>query len=298
MKIISWDVGIIHLAYCIMEYSETENRFKIYDWSQINLIDNNEEANICKVELKKDKICGCTGKYFYQDDNGELVYLCGKHKSKYDYTPIDFDDYYTKKDEKTKCCFLEKECGTGAYYYHGTDGYCKSHAKLLLKRLNDSKKLNSVKKVNSMKVSIDELRYNLITILDSMPHLLKVEKVLIENQPSLKNPKMKAISSTIYDYFLIRGIIDKSKNNSHVKMVKYISPSNKLKVDEDNTIKTLSKTADNKKYKLTKQLGIQYCKQLIKHDEENLKFLGTQKKKDDLCDAFLQGAYYLSLVKN
>ena len=101
---------------------------------------------------------------------------------------------------------------------------------------------------------------------------------------------MKSISSTIYDYFLIRGIIDKEKTQSKIHTVKYISPSNKLKVDADNTIKTLSKTADNQKYKLTKQLGIQYCKQLIAHDTINLDFLGTQKKKDDLCDAFLQGA--------
>ena len=35
-------------------------------------------------------------------------------------------------------------------------------------------------------------------------------------------------------------------------------------------------------------------KEILKHDKKNLEFLGTQKKKDDLCDAFLQGAYYLS----
>ena len=69
--------------------------------SQINLIDNNEEANICKVELK-DK-SGVP--VFYQDDNGELVYLCGKHKSKYDYTPIEFDNYYTKRMRKLNVVF-------------------------------------------------------------------------------------------------------------------------------------------------------------------------------------------------
>ena len=44
---------------------------------------------------------------------------------------------------------------------------------------------------------------------------------LIENQPTLRNPKMKAISSTIYDYYLIRGIFDKDRTNSNIKLVKY-----------------------------------------------------------------------------
>ena len=41
---------------------------------------------------------------------------------------------------------------------------------------------------------------------------------------------MKAISSTIYDYFLIRGIVDKDINNSNITKVKYMCPSNKLKL--------------------------------------------------------------------
>ena len=55
------------------------------------------------------------------------------------------------------------------------------------------------------RMEIDRLN----TELDKRKHFLECKMVLIENQPTLKNPKMKAISSTIYDYFLIRGIIDK-----------------------------------------------------------------------------------------
>ncbi|VVU94919.1 hypothetical protein CPAV1605_644 [seawater metagenome] len=298
MKILSWDVGIIHLAYCILEYDENNKKFKIYDWKQINLTNYNEDDYKCMIEIKNKGVCGCNGKYFYTNENDEKVYLCGKHKSKYDPEFEELEKYFVNRKEekiKNKCCYEKdgKECSRNGYYYKDDKCFCTVHAKCIVKKLNNNKKLQSIKKVNSMKVSIDELRLNLVTKLDELSQLLKVEKVLIENQPSLKNPKMKAISSTIYDYFLIRGIVDK-KNNSTITSVKYISPSNKLKVDADNTIKTLSKTADNKKYKLTKQLGIQYCKQLIQHDQVNLDFLATQKKKDDLCDAFLQGAYYLT----
>ena len=51
-------------------------------------------------------------------------------------------------------------------------------------------------------------------------------------------------------------------------------------------------TNEAKAYKMTKELGIKYCKELISHLPEWLAILNNHKKKDDLCDAFLQGAYY------
>jgi hypothetical protein len=294
MKIISWDVGIIHLAYCIMEFDKDKNTYKIYDWKQINLTNFDENLYKCCKNNKNGEKCNSNGKYFYTENN-ERKYVCGRHKSKYIPKIITIDEYF-KKEKGDVCNYInkEKKCSKKSTYQSEKYCYCTVHAKSFIKRENKSQQLQSIKKVNSMKMSIDILRYNLVTKLEELPQLLNVDKVLIENQPSLKNPKMKAISSTIYDYFLIRGIIDKERTKSNIKYVKYISPSNKLKVDEDNTIKTLSKTSDNKKYKMTKQLGILYCKQLIKNDKNNLDFLDTQKKKDDLCDAFLQGAYYLS----
>ena len=82
-------------------------------------------------------------------------------------------------------------------------------------------------------MTIDVLRLKLIKELEDRKNLLDVETVLIENQPTLRNPKMKAISSTIYDYYLIRGIFDKAITNSKIEKVKYMSPSNKLKLAND-----------------------------------------------------------------
>ena len=309
MKILSWDVGIIHLAYCILEYNSENNKFKIHSWEQINIASD-------KVDTKCN-CCNKNGKYYCLNSKDEKVFLCGTHKKKYVPIQVTLEDLFIKvgkltsgKDKGNTCQFESKvKCSKNSTYQAKTnldeklkftDSYkeechCTVHAKSIIKKINNSRKLQSSKKVNSMKLSIDTLRYNLVSELESRPHLLNVDKVLIENQPAFKNPKMKAISSTIYDYFLIRGMFDKERTKSVIESVKYICPSNKLKVNEDNTIQTLSKTSDNKKYKMTKQLGVQYCKQLIKHDQSKLDFLATQKKKDDLCDAFLQGAHYLSL---
>ena len=38
MKVLSWDVGIIHLAYCILE--KNEDTCKIIEWNNINLLNN------------------------------------------------------------------------------------------------------------------------------------------------------------------------------------------------------------------------------------------------------------------
>jgi hypothetical protein len=37
---------------------------------------------------------------------------------------------------------------------------------------------------------------------------------------------------------------------------------------------------------------------MIFHDKENSDKLSKYKKKDDLCDAFLQGAYYINKTSN
>ena len=41
---------------------------------------------------------------------------------------------------------------------------------------------------------------------------------------------------------MIRGITDKERTNSNITLVKFMSQSNKLRVNEDQTMDTLSKT--------------------------------------------------------
>ena len=95
----------------------------------------------------------------------------------------------------------------------------------------------------------------------------------------------------------MRGIIDKNKTKSTITNVRFINPSNKLKVNKDKTIKVLQKTADGQKYKMTKKLGIEYTKIILQNEKKWLTYLDTYKKKDDLCDALLQGYYYMSKIK-
>ena len=41
-RILSWDVGIINLSYCLIEYNKDNKKWKILDWGIINLTDRNK----------------------------------------------------------------------------------------------------------------------------------------------------------------------------------------------------------------------------------------------------------------
>jgi hypothetical protein len=111
---------------------------------------------------------------------------------------------------------------------------------------------------------------------------------------------MKSIASTLYDYYLIRGIIDKNITNSNIVTVKFISPVNKLKLIDNNDLNKLENAkqneTDTKTYKLTKNLGIKYCLENINHLTDWTAFFNNNKKKDDLADSFLQGIYYYNSI--
>jgi len=289
MKIISWDVGIKNLAYCIMEKTNNnELPYKIHNWGVLNSIEK------CLL-----KCCGhgltpnsssdnCTRKVLYTNKiYGELRGYCAIHKR--EFTPIDCECIPVKCDD---ICSFSDKCKKTAQFNINNQLYCKTHKKNIITKFTKHQLLVKYKPPNCNTVDIKVLKRNMIELLDNNKDiLLNVDHCVIENQPSLKNPKMKSIAETLYGWFLIRGQID---NQNPIKNLTYMCPSNKLKVNEDNTISILSRSRNStEKYKLTKQLGIIYCKQLLKNDPDNLTFLGNNSKKDDLCDAFLQGAYYI-----
>jgi hypothetical protein len=283
MLICSWDVGIIHLAYCIIDYHPDEHhRFEIVKWKQINLIPKSDLV-CCGKNKKGNKKCTKLAKFVCNNQG-----YCGSHRKNC------LNTYVPISGKKFVCCHeKKKKCSNSAtFMFEDDDGknyYCGKHI--------DKKSypvLTPIRNKKTNKVPIKLLQARLLKKLDSMEILMDVDHVVIENQPSLKNPKMKAIASTLFDFFLMRSTIDKESSGCNIQKVTYISPNNKLRLDEKNTIKVLSRAeSKTEKYKMTKALGIAYCKRLIKHNKKQLTFLLNNKKKDDLADCFLQGCYYL-----
>lgn len=297
MKVCSWDVGIKNLAYAIIDYNFETKKLKMFYWGIINISNAADVVqNKCDGHLKSGKACekpemyhsARTGKGYCKSHRNQYIKLEKEWPIKCFDPAVNINQCsYILPNKGTRCTAKSKYCIVN----DNDNSLCTTHYKRLISSINKTDKLTKVKKDNASDTTHFDLCKNLISKLDALPELLDVDEVLIENQPSLLNPKMKTIASFLYSYFVTRGISDnKSKDLSAVR---FISPSNKLKVNEDHSVSILSGAKDDKKYKLTKQLSVQYTKQLLSKETEWLNHLDSYKKKDDLCDAFLQGYHYL-----
>lgn len=343
-RIISWDVGIIHLAYCVLEInyldetSKKKPEIKIIDWDEINLIEDDRITLTCsgrkalKSKSAKDserEICGNNARFYIQPlDGSKMIGYCkthlGQHADHYDDADVE-NLFVENKPDKNNICFTcsfkqknSKVCGKKSKYTYtepelagalldpednvsSDELYlCPAHYK---SELIKKKKLYSpqpIKNLIAKNYPTAQLQLNLIVKLDSLAeHFAKldIKEVVIENQPVLKNPKMKSIANTLFDYFMMRGVVDKI-HGLDISMVKLMAASNKLKLNNDNTISVFKNNKDDKKkYKITKDLGIQYTKKLLENDLDQLEYLESYKKKDDMCDAYLQGRYYLEIYR-
>jgi hypothetical protein len=318
MIVISWDVGVIHLGYCVLEYSVDEKnnieKFEILDWDEINLLENVRlELHCCeKLNAKKNETpanCSKNATYCLKTGNGTEHGFCKTHlkKSSNYWSPSDTKKLFKRVKTDKTCDYAKKDgtrCDKKTNFVLKQNGekryFCTTHYKSELGKKMREYSPQLIKNTIVQKYPTSELQLNLVKKLDTLiEHFAKlgVEEVIIENQPSQKNPKMKSIANTLFDYFMIRGYVDKL-HNLDIKLVRFMCPSNKLKVDADNTIQVLKGNKnEGKKYKLTKLLGIKYTKQLLENSPENLECLNLHQKQDDMCDAYLQGRYYLQFIK-
>lgn len=289
--ILSFDVGIIHLSYCLLtkkEFIKPDGtkyyNWFIVDWNNIDMTNRDEQK--CECGLKAS---------LTTTTNGIIKYFCKKHGKKINVVNKPYEELFTGINDKN--CII---CNKKAKFIQlsTNDFLCTVHSKQKYKNIIKESQVKNFKIKSSKTLNFDDTKYKLMMLLESKPNLLLADYVVIENQPSFKNPRMKSIASTLYDYYLIRGIIDKHITNSNIKIVKFMSPSNKLKLANDGDTKQLIKVKkesnETTSYKLTKSLGIKYCLELINHLPTWVNHFNSFKKKDDLADSFLQGAYFIT----
>lgn len=279
MLILSFDVGIKNLSFCITKYNEEKNNIEIKEWGIINLL---------KDKIDKQKKCDkCTKFAKYKTKNNEY-HFCQKHQKVLKLLkPFCLE----KIDKKLDKCSMEK-CKKKVKYTLNGKNICASHKVELQKEYNNTYKVLKIKLVNCKTLDMNEMLIKIIQVFDNKYlQFLLVDKVLIELQPVLKGPKMKTISNHIYSYFLINGVC-----NEKLKMDKvcYINASNKLKFFDEN------KEKDLKIYKNRKKIAIENTKIVLNklNQEKFLKIFEESKKKDDLSDSLLQTLYYLEVNYN
>lgn len=179
---------------------------------------------------------------------------------------------------------------------------CPNSAHYAVKGINGQSM--SVCKVHSKAYPTDELKRTYtcanITLYElarlAIEQLDKIDfsdcqEVIFESQPKI-NPKMKNFSMLLFNYFVIRYIVEKPAHLQKIKEIRFVSSKNKLRVYDGPYIPCQLKS----QYSRNKFFGKEYCKYIIRHNPTQLKFFNNFKKKDDLADSFLQGSYYLMIA--
>jgi hypothetical protein len=234
MKILSFDIGIVNMAYCLMETDENK-RVRILDWQVMNIA-GIPDCSMCKKRAKS-------------------YVLLANHKD------------------------------PAAVSY-----YCSAHTKTYVEKHFQKKDIVAIKDTKDM--DLDYLGGILYKQLEQRVQLFdNLDAVLFENQPVLKNPKMKSIQMILYSYFLHK----KTLCGASISILKFYTAKKKLEI---KGISLDVSTFDKKEYKDRKALGKLICKEILKKmaDYDNLNKLEDKTKQDDLCDCFVQGIEYLQTL--
>ena len=84
------------------------------------------------------------------------------------------------------------------------------------------------------------------------------------------------------------------KESSSIKSVHMVNARNKLKVYKGEPVSIPFKNDKKNKYKINKFLSVEYTKNMIQNQTDEIKHIfNSSKKKDDLADSYLQGIYWI-----
>jgi hypothetical protein len=279
MKLVSFDVGIKNMAYCVLIIEQ--NTFYVQDWGIINLMyEKEEETQQCNflIKGKQPKICNKKAKYYKNNH-----FLCETHakmackqfswtlpnkifrknilnqKTKQELFTLGKDFQFLQEPLKTK-----KEC-----------------IDLILQQVQEKCLEPIVKKKKKTAGDIDLISIGraLKEELNKMSWVQEISHVIIENQISTIATRMKTLQGMLTQYFIMQ---DRNIN------IEYISSSNKLK-------NLISNEVQENNYQQHKKDSV-FIAQKFVQENESLQSWNSAfdiRKKDDLADAFLQGIWYM-----
>lgn len=319
-RIISFDVGIKNMAYCIFDVVHTESSptITILDWNILNLskssltaATDNSDVPSCmhamsigkpskKNPIPATKLCGKKSKY-HKDD----FYVCEKHAKESKKWTMPKKEYSEKALQKLKMDALKTFVKNENIYF-----FTSIPDKIKKQELIDKvvqhyetrcwvENPKPVKAVNAGAIDLISIGRNLYSQISQIPHMKTVTHVVIENQISPIANRMKTIQGMLAQIFILYDIAE----------IEFVSSANKLKdfVKDSSTVVKDSSTAVKEKkekekppvnaaYKQHKTDGVTFCRQFLGDyfTHRWATFFNESGKKDDLADSFLQGIWYIN----
>lgn len=291
MKILSIDVGIKNLAFCLFEKCSNDDpkqtHFKIIKWDVVNI----SEQNSMKCEfVDKTGICNKPAKYGKNN-----TCFCLKHSKKQQYfvPKSDLKPAFINKQKLEKLHQIAEK-----YKIKYNIPIKKAELLEIIHNYINNACFEEITTTNASKVDLITIGKNIKTKFDAIfKNEGVIHHVIIENQISPIANRMKTIQGMIAQYF----IMNESANN-----IEFISASNKLKgasihekaqVKDDENVEDTKNANEKTKYGDRKKMGIIKCLEILNNDvimannmEDHFKL---HAKKDDLADSFLQGIWYI-----
>ena len=301
MKILSIDVGIKNLAFCLLEKPSSLQHFKITKWDIINI--SEQEDNLLCDFTEKNVICNKPAKFKKNDQC-----FCLKHSKKQPNLQIPTSQQKPAFINKQK---IQKLCEIATS--HGIKYQPKIKKIDLVQLINEYIHQNYFENIESKKadkIELFDIGLNIKTKFNKLFETEgKIDYVIIENQISPIATRMKTIQGMIVQYFIM--------SNIQVDHIEFISAANKLKDFGTNTNNSENNTENNSKHNVylgntekqekpkksektkysdRKKMGISKCLEIITNDfrfNEHVNYFSKHKKKDDLSDSFLQGLWFI-----
>ena len=275
MKLLSIDVGIKNLSFCLFEIhspDQKSNHLKVIKWDNIDLSEKTESK--C-IEIDKNGLCDKPAKF---TKDGKCYCLKHSKKQEFLHPTTDLKPSYINKQKIQNLIDIADK-----YKIKYENPPKKANLLALINDFITNNCFTAIAKTNACKVDLVTIGRNIQNKFDELlcDHLSSIETIIIENQIGPIANKMKTIQGMISQYFIM-------KNNNI--QIEFISASNKLK---DFLPKEKEEKLD---YKQRKKLGIQTCLEIITTDfrfKDWETFFNKHQKKDDLSDCFLQGMWFI-----